>query len=216
MLTDQLSTEALGVLLHAADAAGPHLARPWRLEVDGHLIDVHLDAATALPEPIARAERIATGAALFNVRCAAASLSLQTWFSLYPYPQNRSLAARIVIEPTGLPDEELRKLYRAILSRHLLRPPSGPDVAARFALERAAELENAHVQWLPAGVRSLGLITTDLDQPADQIHLGMARQRVLLTALSHDVRTTCLNHTLIRFGESPAEADAREQRSDAS
>jgi hypothetical protein len=35
----------------------------------------------------------------------------------------------------------------------------------------------------------------------------MALQRVLLTALAHDVRTTCLNPTLIRFGGPAAETD---------
>ncbi|NUR96675.1 MAG: hypothetical protein HOV67_15635 [Kribbellaceae bacterium] len=199
MLTDQLSTETLGVLLHAADAAGPHLARPWRLEVDGHLIDARLEIA-AVPDSIAHAERITTGAALFNLRCAAASLSFQTWVSVYPYPEDTSLAARIVIEPTGLPDEELRKLYRAILSRHLHRPPGVPDSAARFALERAAELENAHLVWLPVAPHPQALISTDLDEPADHIRTGMALQRVLLTALARDVRTTCRNQTLIHFG----------------
>jgi hypothetical protein len=36
----------------------------------------------------------------------------------------------------------------------------------------------------------------------------MARQRVLLTALAHDVRTTVLKQTLLRFGGVPAEAVA--------
>lgn len=201
MLTDQLSTEALGVLLHAADAAGPHLARPWRLEVDGHLIDAHLDTTAAQPAPIARVERIATGAAVFNLRCAAASLSFQTWTSLYPYPADPTLALRIVIEPTGLPDEELRTLYGAILSRHLRRPSHVPDAAARFALERAAELEDAHLLWLPSSDHPTAALATDLDQPADHLRTGMALQRVLLTALAHDLHTTCQNHTLVRFGD---------------
>ncbi|MFG1911506.1 hypothetical protein [Kribbella sp. NPDC048928] len=205
MLTDHLTTETLGVLLHAAGAAGPHLARPWRLEVDGHLIDARLDNASAVPAAIARAERITTGAAVFNLQCAAASLSFQTWSSVYPYPDDPGLAVRTVIEPTGLPDEELRKLYHAILSRNLRRPPGKPGAAARFALERAAELEGAHLFWLPESDRPAAVVSTDLNEPADHIHTGMALQRVLLTALAHDVHTACPNQTLIRFGGSPAE-----------
>ncbi|WP_350275723.1 hypothetical protein [Kribbella sp. HUAS MG21] len=212
MLTDQLSSEALGVLLHAAGVTGPHRSRPWRLEVDGHLVDAYLDA-DGMPAPIARADRIATGAALFNLRCAAASLSFETWLSLYPYPENPGLAARVVVEPTGLPDQELRKLYRAILSRHLVRPPRCPDVNARFALERAAELEGAHLHWLPGTTRPVALVGTDLDEPADPLRTGMALQRVLLTALANDVPATRLQQTLIQFGEA---FDVDEHRSKAS
>lgn len=199
MLTDQLSSETLGVLLHAAGAAGPHRSPPWRLEVDGHLVDAYLDAA-GVPAPIARADRVATGRALFNLRCAAASLSFETWLSVFPYPENPGLVARVVVEPTGLPDQELRTLYRAILSRHLVRPPACPDASTRFALERAAELEQAHLHWLPGSARPVALVGTDVDEPADQLRSGMALQRVLLTALAHDVRPTRLQQTLIRFG----------------
>ena len=46
MLTDQLSTEALGVLLHAAGAvSGVVDTPPCRFEVNGHLIDVYIDGA---------------------------------------------------------------------------------------------------------------------------------------------------------------------------
>ena len=78
MLSDQLTTETLGVLLHAAGAAQiAHLPPPWRIEANGHLIDVYLDGAHLLPaaDPTARALRISTGASVFNLRCAAASLS---------------------------------------------------------------------------------------------------------------------------------------------
>ena len=67
MLSDQLTTETLGVLLHAAGAAQiAHLPPPWRIEANGHLIDVYLDGAHLLPaaDPTARALRISTGACL--------------------------------------------------------------------------------------------------------------------------------------------------------
>ncbi|TCC21563.1 hypothetical protein [Kribbella sindirgiensis] len=198
MLTDQLTPTALGVLLHAAEAApGLHVPRPWRVEVNGHLIDVYLDEATA--DAVARIQRVATGAAVFNLRCAAASLSFDSWVSLYPYPHEPGLAARIVVEPTGLPDLELQELYAAILSRHLARPPRPPDQQDRRMLERAAAIEDANLTWLP--VDSLAVVVTHGAEPADQLQAGIALQRVLLTATSRDVRADCLNHTLIRFGE---------------
>ncbi|MGW7681576.1 hypothetical protein ACWGID_12595 [Kribbella sp. NPDC054772] len=55
MLTDQLSTEARGVLLQAAGAAaGDHVRRPLRLEVDQDWIDVRLDGLTARRDLVAR------------------------------------------------------------------------------------------------------------------------------------------------------------------
>lgn len=200
MLTDQLTSAALGVLLHAAEAApGLHVPRPWRAEVNGHLIDLYLDDGPATPEAVARVQRIATGAAVFNLRCAAASLSFDSWVSVYPYPYDPGLAARILIEPTGLPDQELQQLYTAILSRHLARPATPPDQQVRRALERAAAIEDAQLTWLP--IDSLAVVVTHGAEPAHQLQAGIALQRVLLTATAHDVRADCLNHTLIRFGE---------------
>jgi hypothetical protein len=215
MLTDQLTTEALGILLHAADAApATHVPRPWRLEVNGHLIDVYLDGVHLLPaaDPTARGLRIATGAAVFNLRCAAASLSFESWVSLCPYPYDPDLVARIVIEYTGVPDRELRQLYGAILSRHLTRPPGIPDDSTRIALVRAAEIEDARLDWLPGSFVPLAVLSTDRDSRLDQLRLGIARQRVLLTAAKHDIHATSLNQTLIRFGRStrvPARTESR-------
>ncbi|MGW1344462.1 hypothetical protein ACWCOV_25710 [Kribbella sp. NPDC002412] len=195
MLDEQLTTEALGVLLDAAaPACGAH---PWRLEANGHLIDVYLDGSHALPahDPAARALRITTGAAVFDLRCAAASLSFDSWVSLCPYRQDPDLLARMVIEPTGIPDEELRRLYVAIRSRHHLRPrPASSNHAVRFALTRAAELENTALSWLPDPVLPLAVLTTDRDDPADQVAAGMALERVLLTAATHDVAAPYLLH----------------------
>ncbi|TCC30753.1 hypothetical protein [Kribbella speibonae] len=203
MLTDQLTSTALGVLLHAAEAApGLHVPRPWRIEVDGHLVDFRLDAAAS--DPVARVQRIATGAAVFNLRCAAASMNFDSWISRFPYPHDPTLAARIVVEPTGLPDQELQELYAAILSRNLTRPATAPDQQVRRVLERAAAIEDAHLTWLP--LDALAVVVTHGAEPADQLQAGVALERVLLTATSHDLRADCLNYTLIRFGGAPSHA----------
>lgn len=201
MLTDQLTSATLGVLLDAAQAAPAlHIPRPWRIEINGHLIDVFLDdIARSTSDPVTRIQRIATGAAIFNLRCAAASLSFDSWISLYPYPSDPALAARLVVEPTGLPDQELQQLYVAILSRDLVRPARPPKHQVRRALERAAAIEDAHLNWLPVG--ALAVVVTHGGEPPDQIRAGIALERVLLTATAHDVRAECLNYTSIRFGE---------------
>ncbi|MEV0804032.1 hypothetical protein AB0I34_40510 [Kribbella sp. NPDC050281] len=229
MLDEQLTTEALGVLLDAAtDPDRGESGRSWRLEVNGHLLDVYVDGSHPLPtaDPAARGLRIAAGVAVFDLRCAAASLSFDSWFSLCPYRHDPDLLARIVIEPTGLPDQELRQLYRAIRSRHLTRPPAGPDNAVQLALARAAELENTKLGWLSVSFAPLAVLSTDRDERSDQVAAGIALERILLTSIRHDVAATHLPQpirrpelrrcaqeltgtsgfaqTLIRFGRAPA------------
>jgi hypothetical protein len=199
MLTDQLPSTALGVLLDAAnDAPVLHVPRAWRIDVGGHLLDIRLDGSTP-SDPVARIQRIATGAAVFNLRCAAGSLGYDSWVSLYPYPSEPALAARILVEPTDLPDPELRQLYTALQSRRPAREATLPDQQARRMLERAAAIEDAQLTWLPIG--SLATVVTHGGEPGDQVRAGIALERVLLTATSRDVRAECLNYTLIRFGE---------------
>ena len=201
MLDDQLTTETLGILLDAAAAApGVRPRQPWRLEVNGHLIDAYLDGSAIRPatDPLGRANRIVTGAAIFNLRCAAASRSFGSWVSLCPYPHDPDLAARIVVEPTGLPDHELEQLYGAILSRCLPRTRSAPDETVRRALERAAAIENTNLGWLPVSFALLALLSTDRDEPADQIAAGIALQRVLLTATRCDIDASYLPQPLSR------------------
>ncbi|NIK59214.1 hypothetical protein [Kribbella shirazensis] len=204
MLTDQLTSATLGVMLDAAAAAPVlHVPRLWRLDVNGHLLDIFLDdESRSTVDPVARIQRIATGAAMFNLRCAAASLGYDSWISLYPYPSEPALAARILVEPTGLPDHELQQLYTAILSRGLTRPAMPPGQEVRHLLERAAAIEDAHLTWLPIG--SLATVVTHGGERADQVRAGIALERVLLTATSRDVRAECLSYTLIRFGERTA------------
>ncbi|HEY3002137.1 MAG TPA: nitroreductase family protein, partial [Kribbellaceae bacterium] len=77
MSDDQLTAEQLDILLTAAVAApSMHNTQPWRFEVGGRAIDVFLDESRSLPaeDPSGRAMRIAAGAAVLNLRIAAAHL----------------------------------------------------------------------------------------------------------------------------------------------
>lgn len=214
MLTDQLSSADLGVLLQATGAVSGLSTSPlWRLEVNGHLIDVYLDGthlrATA---PVARARRIATGAAIFDLRCAAASLGFDSWVSICPYPEDPGLAARIVVEPTSLPDQDLLELYNQTLMLGKPRSTAPLDRAAQIALTRAAVIENIRLTWLPRPLTGLATLSTDHDEPRDQLLIGIARQRVLLTARAYGVPVSCLHQTLIRFGREPGEPARTDDR----
>jgi hypothetical protein len=150
----QLPAEHIDVLLAAAVAApSMHNTQPWRFEVGGHVVDLFLDGSRTLPaeDPTGRAVRIAAGAATFNLRCAAESLGYGTWLGLAPYPEEPDLLARIVVEPTSTPDEELRDLAQQIPRRHTDRRPSAAEpltLSTRVALLQAAYAEEAELTWL--------------------------------------------------------------------
>jgi hypothetical protein len=154
MSNDQLSTGQVDVLLKAAVAApSMHNTQPWRFEVNGHVIDVFLDGSRALPaeDPTGRALRIAAGTATFNLRCAAAWLGYSSWLGLVPDTAEPDLLARVVVEPTGGADQQLRELYAEIPRRHTSRTPvtSAPlGQETRIALVRAAYAEGAELTWL--------------------------------------------------------------------
>ncbi|MEV0283543.1 MULTISPECIES: Acg family FMN-binding oxidoreductase [unclassified Kribbella] len=154
MSDQQLPAKDVDILLAAAVAApSMHNTQPWRFAVKGRVIDVFLDGSRTLPaeDPTGRAMRIAAGAATFNLRCAAESLGYGTWLGLAPYPEEPDLLARIVVEPTSTPDEELSDLAGQIPKRHTDRRPSGADPLAqstRVALVQAAYAEGAELTWL--------------------------------------------------------------------
>ena len=276
MSENQLSREQIDVLLAAAVAApSMHNTQPWRFEVNGQVIDVFLDGSRALPaeDPSGRAMRIAAGAATFNLRCAAASMGYDTWLGLTPSPVEPDLVARIVVQPTDTPEQELRDLAAEIPRRHTSRTPvqdSSISQDARIALIEAALKDNAELTCLPEtatprileliletdlreigdwrrsaerahwvgrrrtgdGIPSIALgprsesypgvvrdlatapldrarttatfeqqpaiavLSTERDEPADQLTAGLALERVLLTATREGVAASFLNQPL--------------------
>jgi hypothetical protein len=117
--------------------------------------------------------RIAAGAATFNLRCAAASIGFDSWFGLAPFPHEPDLVARIVVEPSGVPDKALKDLCDQIPRRHTSREQARPvQVSAddRLLLTRAALAEGAELSWLPAAqVKEVldMLVDTDLRDIGD-------------------------------------------------
>ncbi|WP_405059968.1 hypothetical protein OG474_45570 [Kribbella sp. NBC_01505] len=153
-MDDQLSMEQIDVLLRAAVAApSMHNTQPWRFEINGTVIDVFLDGSRALPaeDPTGRAMRIAAGAAVFNLRCAAAHLGFGSGFGLAPDPLEPDLVARIVLEDGQQLDPSLKQLYQQVVRRHTSRLPARPAPPAadsRIGLMQAAIAEGAELTWL--------------------------------------------------------------------
>ena len=175
MSDDRLTAEQFDILLTAAVAApSMHNTQPWRFEVGGRAIDVFLDESRSLPaeDPSGRAMRIAAGAAVLNLRIAAAHLGLHTWYGLEPDPSRPGLVARVVVERSAIVDPELWSLYDEIPRRHTSRGPApAADIPApvRAVLMRAALAEGAELTWLDDR-RATGVL--DLIRDADLRGVG--------------------------------------------
>jgi len=173
-----LSPRVVTSLLAAAVAApSMHNTQPWRFRVRRytHTIELRADPARALPhsDPDGRAVHIACGAALFNLRLAAAVAGREPVVKLLPDPLQPVLLAtvRLAGPYRALPAEQ--ELCAAITRRHTNRLPFSdrpvpPAVLAE--LVEAARVEGAilHVLDHDEAVRVLRLVQdAERDQLAD-------------------------------------------------
>ena len=132
-----------------------HNTQPWRFRVRraANTIELHADPARTLrySDPRGRALHIACGAALFNLRLAAAVAGRQPVVQLLPDPGQALLWPRSASPGHTMRSRRSDELHAAITRRHTNRGPfSGrpvpPGVLAELA--DAAELEGAMLHIL--------------------------------------------------------------------
>jgi hypothetical protein len=134
-------------------APSMHNTQPWRFVADPGGIDVYADDSRDLrvADPDHRARTISCGAALFNLRVAAAHERLAV--SVTPFPDGEddlSHVARLALDD-GEPDRGLDGLFGAIPIRHTNRAPFSPapiPAAVADGLVAAATHEGADLEWL--------------------------------------------------------------------
>jgi nitroreductase len=143
-------------LVRAAVAApSMHNTQPWRFRIQdaGGAIELHADPARMLPlgDPDGRAAHIACGAALLNVRVAAAVSGLRLDIRLLPDPGRPLLLAEMRLAGRHHPTRWERELHAAIWRRQTNREPFSnrpvpPGIRAELA--EAACLEGATLAFL--------------------------------------------------------------------
>ncbi|MFI2206504.1 hypothetical protein ACH47Z_38285 [Streptomyces sp. NPDC020192] len=149
MDTQQPDTKTVTALFAEAVAApSMHNAQPWRFRFKASegvlLLLADLERAMPHSDPDNRALRIGCGAALFNLRVAAAHAGFAPLVQLLPDPAEPRLLAAVQLREAGRPasdEEDLSRLHPAIRERHTSRHPFEEkhipaDVQA--ALQRAA------------------------------------------------------------------------------
>ncbi|GAA2782475.1 nitroreductase family protein [Kitasatospora paracochleata] len=161
-------------LLAAAGGAAPslHNSQPWRFcpTADRHGLQVRIDSSRAVPitDPDGRALHLSVGAAVFNLRVAAAQLGRTATVRLLPDPADPQLAAELDL---SAPAEDRRPfgpdLYPAIAHRHSSRRPfSNRDIPEQILgdLVDAARAEGVDLAVLEEyGVRRVLELTTEAE-----------------------------------------------------
>jgi nitroreductase len=173
--TGELSRPLVDELLAAATAApSMHNTQPWRFKVSGAVIELRADPERALPvaDPTGRAMHIACGAALMNLRLAAAAAGREPVVRLLPDPgqQQRLATVRLAGPHRAGPAE--RELRAVITLRHTNRGPfSGHEVPPGVLAELAG-----------AAVAEGGILhVLDHDEAARVLYLVRDAERALLT-----------------------------------
>ncbi len=147
-----------GLVLAAVAAPSMHNTQPWRFRVEGAggTIELHADPARMLPvgDPDGRAAHIACGAALLNLRVAAAVAGLRPDIRLLPDPGQPLLLAAIRLAGGHQPTWWEGELHAAIWRRQTNREPFSnrpvpPGIRAELA--EAACLEGATLAFLDRG-----------------------------------------------------------------
>ncbi|MFD5515442.1 Acg family FMN-binding oxidoreductase [Streptomyces sp. NPDC127066] len=153
MNAEPFDTNTIRALVADAVAAPSlHNAQPWifRYTRDTAVIGLYADPERALPrtDPENRGLLMGCGAALFNLRVAAAAAGLTPRVLLLPDPASAELLAEVRLSGTGPPGDTLARLAPWIRHRHSSRFPFRDEeipVATRDRLSEAARLEGAEL-----------------------------------------------------------------------
>ncbi|MFE9106870.1 hypothetical protein ACFYYL_41870 [Actinomadura geliboluensis] len=183
--------------LVVAATMGPtiHDVHAWRFKVVPGAIELHADQDRFRPmhDPAGRGLHLSSGAALVNLRLAAAQLGYAAVVRLLPDPGRPSVLASVRLAGHHRVSRAERLLYAATLKPFPgNRPASGlrPPLPLVHELGEAARLEGAGLHPLPdiPGARGRrAVLTTRGDSPAAWLRAGQALQRLLLSGAARSV-----------------------------
>ncbi|MFD5468632.1 Acg family FMN-binding oxidoreductase [Kitasatospora sp. NPDC127059] len=174
MTTETALTTADLRLLAEAGGAAPslHNSQPWRFRPTPDLLglEVHADPSRAVPaaDPDRRALHISIGAALFNLRVAAAHLGREAVVHLLPGGEDAQPRAVLDLSaPARTPQPFGADLYPAVARRHSSRQPfTNRDVPEALVADliTAAQDEGATLTMLEEyGVRRVLALTAEAE-----------------------------------------------------
>ncbi|WP_265563636.1 Acg family FMN-binding oxidoreductase [Streptomyces hygroscopicus] len=153
MAVPPLETTAVTAFVEDATAAPSlHNAQPWKFRFlrDRGILQLYADLERTLPQtdPDGRNLHLGCGAALFNLRVAAAAAGRETTVRLLPDSADPALLGEVDLTGTARTDDALALLHPAIHRRHTSRHPFlEEDIPAALedGLCGAARLEGARL-----------------------------------------------------------------------
>ncbi|TDU83792.1 nitroreductase family protein [Kribbella voronezhensis] len=163
-------------LLRAAVAApSMHNTQPWKFRFTGSVIEVYRDRSRELPaeDPDRRMLYLSLGAAVFNLKVAAADLAYGAVVRSVLDRARPDLVAEVELTAGGAELEQLRQLAPSVRLRRTNRRPYSREripVGARKLLDLSARLEGSQLQWLDDETRVnwVHLATADANQEDDR------------------------------------------------
>ena len=167
------------LLQYAVLAPSTHNTQPWLFRATPDGVQVTADYSRRLPlvDPQDRELLMSVGAAITNLRVAAAWFGYETTVTYERRPEESRPVAFVAFRETCGPDEELRKLFPAIRRRHTNRAPFTRD-----AMDPA----------------TVGAICDLVDRHADTLHLLRSQEHSSITRLVADGDRQLLGRPAIR------------------
>lgn len=166
----ELTASERELLVRAAILApSMHNTQPWLFGFRHRTVEVYRDITRELTaeDPDGRLTLIGVGAAVLNLRVAAATLALRTATLLLPDACRPTLAARLTLGTGGGEGTELAGLFPSITRRRTNRHPFADRAiapAVRHELAQTAAAEGARLYWAnERQVRWLQHLATDAD-----------------------------------------------------
>lgn len=195
-----VTTRAPAERLVIAATMGPtvHDVHAWRFKVVPDLIELHADPVRFRQkgDPGGRSLHLSSGAALVNLRLAAAQLGHEAVVRLLPDAERPFVLASVRLAGRHRTTRDERLLYAATLRPVGLRRPTSyakPPGRLVSELGEVVRLEGAALHPLPSPPGALAqraVLTTFGDSPAEWIRAGQALQRLLLTGTVRGISTS--------------------------
>jgi hypothetical protein len=174
------AAERLRFLLQwAVLAPSRHNTQPWLFEIEGDELRIYVDRTRSLPvaDPDGRQLVMSCGAAMVNLRLAAAHFGHATSLEILPGHRTDGLLARMRLEERSASSPEIEEMFRAISRRRTNRLPldgRDPPPGLITALLREARSEGV---WLRPVEEHQRRVVSDLIVEGDQLQWRLPRFR---------------------------------------
>jgi nitroreductase len=187
--------EVEGLLTAAGRAPSLHNSQPWRFRVRPQVIELWADPERRLPaaDPTGREQRLACGAALFNLRLALHGLGVRPLVTLHADADRPDLLAAVRYGGRRPPTPVQLRLLAAVPRRHTNRLPFADEpvtAGERTALRKAAMEEGAWLHLVEDEAERQALVRLVADahgvQQADPAYRTEAAQWVAVSADRRD------------------------------